>query len=203
MLLKKTDWENSTFVTSRAKADFPSIKNDSGEILPEIAVAGRSNVGKSTLLNDLFCSKTLVKTSSTPGKTQLLNFFTVNNKISFVDLPGYGFAKVPMEVRKEWGPMIQEYLTHRESLQLILFLFDIRRLPVDEDLHLMEWIAQANKGVILILTKADKLKANEKKSQTEKILTSFGVENLHYIHYSVPGKEGRNVLIHMLNEALS
>lgn len=203
MLLKKSDWEKTEFVTSRAQPEFPVIKNDSGEVLPEIAVAGRSNVGKSTLLNDLFCSKTLVKTSSTPGKTQLLNFFTVNKKISFVDLPGYGFAKVPLEVRKEWGPMIQSYLTGRESLQLILFLFDIRRLPVEEDLQLMEWIAKAEKGVILILTKVDKLKANEKKAQTEKILKSFDVENLHYIHYSVPGKEGRDVLIHMLNEALT
>lgn len=203
MILKKTEWANAVFVTSAIKSPFPVVKNAKREVLPEVAVAGRSNVGKSTLLNDLFASKNLVKTSSIPGKTQLINFFTINDKLSFVDLPGYGFAKVPLEVRKEWGPMIQGYLNDRESLKLILFLFDIRREPVEEDLRLMEWIASAEKGVILVLTKVDKLTENEKRAQTKKILDSFGVENLHYIHYSAPKHVGRDVLIHMLNEALA
>ncbi len=203
MVLKKSDWTNAVFVTSAIKEPFPILKDARRNQLPEVAVAGRSNVGKSTLLNDLFGSKTLVKTSSIPGKTQLINFFTVNDKLSFVDLPGYGFAKVPMEVRKEWGPMIQGYLNDREPLKLILFLFDIRREPVEEDLRLMEWIANAEKGVILVLTKVDKLTENEKRAQTKKILDAFGVENLHHIHYSAPKHIGRDVLIHMLNEALS
>lgn len=201
-MLKKTDFAESKFVASVVKPPFPAIKDDGGRELPEVAVAGRSNVGKSTLLNDLFCSKTLVKTSATPGKTQLLNFFSVNKKMAFVDLPGYGFAKVPIAVRKEWGPMIHGYLSNRSSLQMILFLFDIRRLPNEEDLQLMEWIAESDKGVILILTKVDKLKEQEIKVQTDKILKGFGVENLHYIHYSVPKKQGRDRLITMLNEAL-
>lgn len=203
MILKKTDWAHAEFLTSAVKPPFPTIKNDRGSELLEVAVAGRSNVGKSTLLNDLFCSKTLVKTSSIPGKTQLLNFFSVNKALCFVDLPGYGFAKVPLEVRRAWGPMIQGYLNAREPLKLILFLFDIRRLPQEEDIHLMEWIAEAEKGVILVLTKVDKLKQNEIKPQTEKILQAFGVENLHYVHYSAPKSVGRDALIKMLNEALS
>lgn len=203
MVLKKSEWTNAVFVTSAVKAPFPILKDLKRQTLPEVAVAGRSNVGKSTLLNDLFGSKALVRTSSIPGKTQLINFFSINNALSFVDLPGYGFAKVPLEVRKEWGPMIQGYLNDRESLKLILFLFDIRREPVEEDIRLMEWIANAEKGVILVLTKVDKLGENEKRAQTKKILDVFGVENLHYIHYSAPKHIGRDVLIHMLNEALS
>lgn len=203
MILKKADWADAVFVTSAVKAPFPQIKEDSGKQCPEIAVAGRSNVGKSTLLNDLFCTKTLVRTSSVPGKTQLINFFSIHKKLAFVDLPGYGFAKVPMEVRKAWGPMIQGYLNDRESLKMILFLFDIRRIPNEEDLHLMEWIAQAGKGVILVLTKVDKVKENEKKAQTAKILKAFDVENLHYIYYSAPKNIGRDSLIKMLNEALA
>lgn len=192
----------AVFVTSAVKPPYPILKNDRGRELVEVAVAGRSNVGKSTLLNDLFNSKNLVKTSSIPGKTQTLNFFSVNQEIVFVDLPGYGYASVPIEVRKNWGPMIQGYLNERKSLKLILFLFDIRRLPGKEDQHLMEWILAAEKGVILVLTKVDKLKMNEIKMQTEKILAGFDLKNLHYVHYSAPKNVGRKPLLHMLKEAL-
>lgn len=203
MILKKNDWLEVEFLASAVKPPFPLLKDDQGRQLPEVAVAGRSNVGKSTLLNDLFGpKKNLVKTSSTPGKTQLLNFFSVKKVLCFVDLPGYGYAKVPLEVREQWGPMIQGYLSEREQLKLLLFLFDIRRMPQEEDIELMEWIAKAGKGVILVLTKIDKLKTNEIKSQTQKILSGFGVENLQYLHYSAPKNVGREGLIRMLNEAL-
>ncbi|MFV0341142.1 MAG: ribosome biogenesis GTP-binding protein YihA/YsxC [Parachlamydiaceae bacterium] len=181
---------------------FPELKDLKGKILPEIAVVGKSNVGKSSLLNDLFQVNGLVKTSSTPGKTQAINFFVWNEEISFVDLPGYGFAKVPLEVREKWGPMIQEYLNSRESLKLLLFLFDIRREPTQEDRMLMEWIAQANKGVILVLTKVDKVTLNEKNAMTKKILQAFDTENLHVIHYSVPKKVGREPLWKLIKEAM-
>ena len=182
--------------------NYPVIKNDRGALLPEVAVAGRSNVGKSTLLNSLF-TKPLVRTSSTPGKTQHLNFFTVDKTLSFVDLPGYGFAKVPLAVRKEWGPMIQEYLNSRQPLGLILFLFDIRRTPVQEDLDLMEWIAKAGKGVILILTKVDKVSENEKQRLTSSILKTFDSPGLHYIHFSAPKNIGQKDLVHMIQDAFS
>lgn len=181
---------------------FPELKNKQGNLLPEIAVVGRSNVGKSSLLNDLFQVKGLVKTSATPGKTQAVNFFVYDEALSFVDLPGYGFAQVPMSVRRKWGPMIQGYLSERPPLELLLFLFDIRRTPNAEDLELMEWIAKAEKGVILILTKVDKVTKNERVQRTKEILKAFDVPNLHVIHYSVPKQEGRLPLWKLIKEAL-
>lgn len=193
---KKIKWENAGFVKSAtAKDGYPVLKDDRGKPLPEIAIAGRSNVGKSTLVNDLFLSKKLAKASSTPGKTQLLNFFSVDKQIAFVDLPGYGFARVPIEVRREWGPMIQGYLSNRESLKAILFLFDIRRSPDEEDLLLMEWIERAGLDVILVLTKVDKINKSALKSATEDIIRGFQRDAIHTVHYSVPEKLGRTSLI--------
>lgn len=197
-------FKDAKFITTAVSlAKCPILKDDRGNLLPEIAVAGRSNVGKSSLLNDLFNAKGLVKTSSTPGKTQHLNFFTLNSKLVFVDLPGYGYAKVPPSVRKKWGPMIQDYLENRESLELILFLFDIRRIPNDEDKEFMEWIAKADKAAILILTKADKVTRNELAANTKKILEAFACENLHHLHYSVNKRVGRDELIKMINDVFN
>ncbi len=188
-----------TAVTEKA---YPLLKDARGKELSELAVVGRSNVGKSSLLNDLFQVKGLVKTSSIPGKTQAVNFFVWEDRYSFVDLPGYGYAQVPVEVRKKWGPMIHDYLNGRPPLKLLLFLFDIRRTPDDEDRMLMEWIAQAEKGVILVITKVDKVTRNEKNIRTKAILDAFGCENLHVIHYSVPKREGREPLWKLIKEAL-
>lgn len=197
-------FKQAKFIKSATKASaYPAMKLPSGREMPEIAVAGRSNVGKSSLLNHLFQSRDLVKTSSVPGKTQLINFFSLHDTLSFVDLPGYGYAKVPTEVRKNWGPMIQEYLEKRSQLKLILFLFDIRRIPNEEDRQLIEWIAAAEKGMILVLTKVDKVTRNEKIANTSKILRAFNCENLHYIHYSTTKNIGRKELIAMLTDALN
>lgn len=202
--MTKYVFKNAKFITSATKASaYPSMKLPSGELMTEIAVAGRSNVGKSSLLNNLFQSRDLVKTSSVPGKTQLINFFTLTDTLSFVDLPGYGYAKVPMSVRKKWGPMIQEYLEKRSQLKLILLLFDIRRVPNDEDRELIEWIVAAEKSVILVLTKVDKVTKNEKVANTAKILRAFNCENLHYTHYSSTKNVGRKELISMLIDALA
>lgn len=196
-------FKHAVFVTTALKAkDYPVLKSDSGLELPEVAVAGRSNVGKSSLLNDLFQSKHLVKTSSVPGKTQALNFFRIDDVLAFVDLPGYGYAKVPHEVRKQWGPMVQSYLDKRQPLKLILFLFDIRRLPNDEDRQFLEWAVHYQKAVILVLTKVDKVSANEKKANTAKILKALDFGNLHYVHYSTTKRQGRHELIKMLVEAI-
>jgi GTP-binding protein len=182
--------------------DYPNLKIPSGDSMPEIAVAGRSNVGKSSLLNHLFQCKGLVKTSSSPGKTQALNFFTVDEALSFVDLPGYGFAKVPQKVRKEWGPMIQTYLESRSSLKLILFLLDIRRIPNEEDQQLLEWIAHHELATILIITKVDKVNQSDRVANVRAILETFDAENLHHVEYSVLKNFGRNKLIAMIKEAL-
>ena len=196
-------FKNARFVKSAAQAkDYPTIKSDAGVELPEIAVAGRSNVGKSSLLNDLFQSRDLVKTSSVPGKTQLLNFFTLNEALVFVDLPGYGYAKVPIEMRKKWGPMVQEYLEKRPPLKLILLLFDIRRLPNDEDRQFIDWAVKNEKALVLVLTKVDKVKSNEKATNTRKILQAFNCENLHHIHYSTTKNVGRKELIALLIDAI-
>lgn len=198
----KKSFESPKFIKSSVNPkEFPLIKDDRGKYLKEVAVVGRSNVGKSSLLGSLFKMKNLVKVSQTPGKTQVINFFSLGNQYSIVDLPGYGFAKVPLEIRKNWGPMIQTYLNKREPLELILFLMDIRRIPNEEDLQLMEWIGSAGKGVILVLTKVDKVSSNEKVAQTDKILKAFHQPNLHYVHYSVPKEIGREPLIKMIEDA--
>ena len=129
--------------------------------MPEIAFVGRSNVGKSSLINTLVGRKNLAKTSNTPGRTQLINFFTINERISFVDLPGYGFAKVPRSVKKDWGDMMEAYLKERPSLCLVIFILDIRRDPNDDDLSLRDWLEHYRIPYLYILTKSDKLSNNQ------------------------------------------
>lgn len=200
-MIKETS--HAKFIITAVLPEFyPQTKNKSGQLLPEIAVVGRSNVGKSSLLNHLFQAKHLVKTSSTPGKTQALNFFSFNDEISFADLPGYGYAKVPHAIKKQWGPMIRTYLETRENLKVILFLLDIRRIPNEEDQQLMNWIATQEKAVILVLTKADKVLQRDHKANIEKIISQFTAANLHYVLYSVPKSRGRKELLAMMREAL-
>lgn len=182
--------------------EFPPGKQGQGQIWPEIAVVGRSNVGKSTLLNDLFQEKNLVKTSSVPGKTQLINFFSLDEELLFADLPGYGYAKAPLAVKKRWGPMIENYLQKRENLKLLLFLLDIRRHPSPEDKEMLELAIKYQKAVIFVLTKVDKVSNGEKARNTQAILKEFGAANLHYVHYSVVERIGRKQLIAMMTEAL-
>lgn len=194
---------NARFIkTALLPQDYPILKDQSGNVLPEIAIAGRSNVGKSSLLNHLFRSQKLVKTSSTPGKTQAINFFTSSDKLCFVDLPGYGYAQVPLSVKKQWGPMVKSYLSQRESLKLILFLLDIRREPNDDDRQFVEWVAHNQKAMILVLTKVDKVNQKDKRINTQKIVEGLGVENVHYTYYSVPKNRGRPELIRLIQEAL-
>lgn len=202
--MNEKSFKNPRFITTAVAADgYPVLKDPQGCLLPEIAVAGRSNVGKSSLLNHLFNVKGLVKTSATPGKTQALNFFSINDQLVFVDLPGYGFANVPPSVRKKWGPMVQGYLSKREQLKLILFLFDIRRVPNEEDLEFLEWAARSGKAVILVLTKVDKVNQKEKVQFTRRILETFDSENLHHVNYSVTHNIGRKELLHMMFDAMN
>ncbi|MEZ5315418.1 MAG: ribosome biogenesis GTP-binding protein YihA/YsxC [Chlamydiales bacterium] len=167
--------------------------------LPEIAIVGRSNVGKSTLLNHLFKSKNLIKTSSTPGKTQAINFFSLNDQLIFADLPGYGYARVPFKVKKDWQILVEKYLSAKPKL--ILFLVDSRRIPNGDDLQMLEWIEAIQIPAILILTKVDKLKKNQRSQQTKNILDLL--HPLPYVHYSVLKNEGRNQLIHFISEVLN
>lgn len=203
--MTKLEFLKCRFVTSAVKdTQYPTVKDPRGRVLPEIAVVGRSNVGKSSLINHLFNVKGLAKTSSTPGKTQLLNFFSVDEKVLFADLPGYGYAKVPDKVRAEWGPMVQKYLEIRPSLELILFLIDIRREPTQEDRQFVEWVAAAQKTLILVLTKADKLTLNQRHQQASKILKALPPDAIQAaVAYSVTKNIGRRELISAIQEALA
>jgi GTP-binding protein len=161
-------------------------------VLPEIAFSGRSNVGKSSLINTLLNRKRLVKTSSTPGRTQLINFFVVNNVISFVDLPGYGYAKVPASVQKKWGPMIETYLLTRETLKGVVLIIDVRRTPGVEELQFIDWLSSFDIPAILILTKADKLsKAKQTKRQLA-IAETLEVDKDNLILFSAKTGYGKN-----------
>lgn len=127
------------------------------DILPEIALAGRSNVGKSSLINRLISRKNLARKSSTPGKTQTLNYYRVNNDLYFVDFPGYGYAKVSKTLRQQFGKMIEQYLLERQQLKLILQIIDIRHVPSAEDRAMYDWLLYYNIPLCIVVTKADKI----------------------------------------------
>jgi GTP-binding protein len=151
----------ASFVTSAATpADFPP------EGASEIAFAGRSNVGKSSLLNMLVGKKGLAKTSSTPGRTRLLNWFDVvpqsGSRLAFVDLPGYGYAKVPKAMRAGFGPLVESYVKERGVLDAVVVLIDARRGPEDEEVELLGWLAETGRRAIVVLTKCDKLPKNQR-----------------------------------------
>ncbi len=129
---------------------------------PEIAFAGRSNVGKSTLLNNLLGKKGLAKTSGRPGKTQTVNFFDINKSVYFVDLPGYGYAKVPKTLKAEWGRVMTAYLADREPLRLVVHLVDARHKPTGQDLDMLELLDHAEVPTLVVATKIDKLKRGQR-----------------------------------------
>ena len=165
------------------------------EPLPEFAFAGRSNVGKSSLIKSLLNRKKLVRISSTPGKTREINFFKINNAIMFADLPGYGFARVAPALQKKWKKMLEEYLGQRDPLIAIVFIVDIRRKPTELDLTLKEWLEELDRDYILLITKADKLSAAERQKQVKIIKAAFMGENaLDFIIYSSKNHTGRKEL---------
>ncbi len=160
--------------------------------LPEVAFAGRSNVGKSSLINKILNRKKLVRTSKTPGRTQLLNFFEINEIYRFVDLPGYGYAKVPAEVQKRWRPMVETYLTSRSNMRGMVLLLDIRREPSKEDLNLWHWLQTMSIEVVKVITKADKLSRNKRNKQIAAIAKTLGCKKEELIEFSAITGEGRH-----------
>ena len=136
--------------------------------LPEIAFAGRSNVGKSSLINAITRKKNLARTSSTPGCTRLINFFLVNDRLSLVDLPGYGYAKAPLAARKEWAPMIETYLKERQALATVVVILDVRRIPSEHDITLIDWLRHYEIQPTVVLTKTDKVSRSEAKLRQRK-----------------------------------
>jgi len=142
---------------------------------PQIAIAGRSNVGKSSIINSLLHRKNLVKTSQTPGKTQLINFFIINESFYFVDLPGYGYARVPHSVTDAWAPMIEGYLKNAPQLSAVIVLLDSRREPDERDVRLIDWLRQYDIPVIYALTKIDKLNRQETDRARRSISTALEI----------------------------
>ncbi len=174
------------------------------ENLPEIALAGRSNVGKSSLVNTLVNRKNLARTSSTPGKTATINFYEVEKKYRFVDLPGYGYAKVSKEEKKKWGGMIENYLSKRKNLKGVFLLVDARHKPSIDDKMMFEWIKNFGYEPIVVATKLDKLK----KSEIEKNLTQiYEFLELDYdsvlIPFSAEKRTGRDDVLEAVNMILS
>ena len=176
---------SSRFVTSAVKAvQYPD------DMLPEIAFAGRSNAGKSSMINVLLNRKRLVKTSSTPGKTQLINFFLINDAFMFVDLPGYGYARVPEAVKQKWGAMVETYLEKRANLRGFVLLMDVRRLPSKEEMDLLGWMRHYRLRFVLVLTKADKLSKSRQKDQQRRISLELGVDTDSLILFSAKSRLG-------------
>ena len=167
------------------------------EGLPEAAFLGRSNVGKSTLINTLLGRKKLVRTSAKPGRTRALNYFLINRAWYFVDLPGFGYAAVSRDLQASWGPLVMEYLAGRESLGAVVFLQDSRRLPGPEEQFLWKFLQERGRRVIPVLTKADKLKAGARRRQLQLFtgaLTSLGIDPGEVIWFSALTREGRDRL---------
>lgn len=136
---------------------------------PEIAFAGRSNVGKSSLINVIVRRRKVARTSARPGRTQAINFFSVDNRLYLVDLPGYGYARVPLKVKKSWGDMVETYLRKRSNIKAVVVILDIRRDPNSGDMNLLNWLKQYGINSILVLTKADKLSRNQSISRVKLI----------------------------------
>ena len=187
---------NAEFLKSAFKeADWP--RDDRAEI----AFLGRSNVGKSSLINSLLGVRGLARTSSTPGRTRAVNFFLINQQFRFVDLPGYGYARAPKASKKEWSAAAEEYLAKRKQLVLSIHLVDSRHEPTKQDLQLHEWLAHQQKPHLIVATKSDKLSNNELRKNVNRIRGAFG--NDRVVAYSAITGSGRQDLWKEIEKALS
>jgi GTP-binding protein len=171
--------------------------------LPEITIAGKSNVGKSSLINTLVNRKNLAKTSSSPGRTQVINFFRVNRNLSLVDLPGYGFAKAPLEVRQAWKPMVETYLQTREAIRLVILILDSRRGLSPDDSTLLDWLDYHGIPTLIALTKADKLSQFERARQKKLLAGIRLLERRPLLFFSAHTGEGRDDLWGLVQKAVS
>ena len=183
MIIRKAELETVCGITSTLPEN----------LLPEFAFAGKSNVGKSSLINGLLNRRALARTSSQPGKTQTINFYNVNDDLYFVDLPGYGYAKVSVEVKAKWGKMIERYLKKSKMLKCIFLLIDIRHDPSANDKMMYDWIVSNGYKPVIIATKLDKLKRSQIQKHVKMVREGLGLEKEDVlIPFSAETKQGRD-----------
>ena len=165
----------------------------------EVAFAGKSNVGKSSLINALMNRKSLARTSSQPGKTQTINFYNINDAMYYVDLPGYGYAKIAVAVKEKWGKMIERYLRNSQMLKMVFLLIDIRHDPSANDKMMYDWILYNGYEPIIIATKLDKIKRSQLQKQVKAIRTGLGMKGGTVIPFSAETKQGRDEIWEMID----
>ena len=194
MIVKSAELETVCGITSKLP------DND----LPEIAFAGKSNVGKSSLINGLLNRKSLARTSAQPGKTQTINFYNVNKNLYFVDLPGYGYAKVSVEIRAKWGKMIERYLHGSPQLKKVFLLIDIRHVPSENDCMMYDWIVDNGYEPVIICTKLDKIKRSQVQKNLKLIREKLDlVPGTTMIPFSAQTKQGRDEIWNLIDETLA
>lgn len=190
MVIKDVSLEIVCGVTSK----IPDTK------MPEAAFAGKSNVGKSSLINALMNRKSLARTSSQPGKTQTINYYNINNAMYLVDLPGYGYAKANEKVKAQWGRMIEDYLHRSKQLQMVFLLIDIRHAPSENDRIMYDWICRNGYHPVIIATKLDKIKRSQVQKQLKLILATLESEpETVIIPFSAETKQGREEIYELLD----
>ena len=193
MIVKSAELETVCGITSK----LPSNE------LPEIAFAGKSNVGKSSLINGLVNRKSLARTSAQPGKTQTINFYNVNKELYFVDLPGYGYAKVSVEIRAKWGKMIERYLHGSSQLKKVFLLVDIRHAPSENDCMMYDWIVDNGYEPVIICTKLDKIKRSQVQKNLKIIREKLNlVPGTTMIPFSAQTKQGRDEIWNLIESTL-
>lgn len=196
MVIKSVNLETVCGITSKLPEN----------TLPEVAFAGKSNVGKSTLINGLMNRKSYARVSSQPGKTQTINYYNINDELYLVDLPGYGYATAAVKVKQQWGQMIENYLHNSPTLKAVFLLVDIRHEPSDNDVMMYDWILQAGFSPIVIATKADKIKRSQLAKHKKMIRESIaershvsGEVSLKIIPWSGLSKAGREEIYQILD----
>lgn len=171
--------------------------------LPEVAFAGKSNVGKSSLINGLMNRKSLARTSAQPGKTQTINFYNINGACYYVDLPGYGYAKVPEAEKRKWGVMIEKYLHKSKQLQVVFLLIDIRHDPSSNDKQMYDWIVYQGFEPVIIATKLDKIKPSQVQKHIQAIRKGLNVKpHTKVFPYSALSKQGRDEIWAFIDEII-
>ena len=194
MVIKNVELETVCGITSKIPDN----------TLPEIAFAGKSNVGKSSLINALMNRKSLARTSSSPGKTQTINFYNINSQMYLVDLPGYGYAKVSEAEKAKWGKMIENYLHTSKQLRAVFLLIDIRHEPGKNDKTMYDWIVYQGYQPIIIATKLDKLKRSQVQKAIKVVRTGLGLKSSDIvIPFSAETKQGREEIYALMDEIIA